>query len=217
MPPAARKPKSVKTTSKNSSHRKDTGNKTSLTRWLPPLAVAVLTFVVFLPALQNGFVNWDDLVNFVENPSYRGLGWYQLHWMFCSFSLGLYRPLTWMTFGLDYLFWGMAPTGYHLSSLLFHCVNAVLFYFVALRLLSLALPTGTSQTALCSAAAFAALFFSLHPLRVEAVAWVSARGDVVAPSFFFVALLCYLRAAAADGAPSHRRWMIYSLLSYALS
>ena len=186
--------------------------------WLPPLGVAILTFVTFLPALQNGFVNWDDAVNFAENPSYRGLGWQQLHWMFSSFSLGLYRPLTWMTFGLDYLFWGMAPAGYHLTSLLFHCANALLFYFVALRLLRLALPAGTSETTLHGAAAFAALFFSLHPLRVEAVAWASARGDVVAPAFFLVALLCYLQAAApADRAPPHRRWFIYSLLAYALS
>ena len=182
-----------------------------------PLAVVLLTFFAFLPVLQNGFVNWDDAVNFADNPSYRGLGWHQLRWMFSSFSLGLYRPVTWMTFGLDYLLWGLTPAGYHLTSLLFHCANALFFYFVAVRLLRLALP-GSSETALRGAAAFAALSFSLHPLRVEAIAWASARGDVVAATFLLASLLCYLQSATlASGAPDSGRWFVYSLLSYALS
>jgi tetratricopeptide (TPR) repeat protein len=213
-----RKSKPVKTTRKNSPHRKGTENKASLIRWLPPLGVAVLTFVAFLPTLQNGFVNWDDAVNFTENPGYRGLGWNQLRWMFSSFSLGLYRPLTWVTFGLDYIFWGMAPVGYHLTSLLFHCANALLFYFVALRLLRLSMPGTAAETTLRIAASFSALFFSLHPLRVEAVAWASARGDVVAPAFFLLAVLCYLQATATERNPRHhRRWLLCSLLSYAAS
>jgi len=213
-----RKSKPVKTTRKNSPHRKGTQNKVSLLRWLPPLGVAVLTFVAFLPVLQNGFVNWDDAVNFTENSGYRGLGWNQLRWMFSSFSLGLYRPLTWVTLGFDYILWGMAPAGYHLTSLLFHCVNALLFYFVALRLLRLSMPGTAAEITLRIAAFFAALLFSLHPLRVEAIAWASARGDVVAPAFFLLAVLCYLQAAARETDPPHyRRWLIYSLLSYAAS
>jgi hypothetical protein len=86
--------------------------------------------------LQNGFVNWDDPVNFLNNPAYRGLGLSQLTWMFTTFHMGHYIPVTWLTLGADYLVWGMDPTGYHLTSLLFHAATALCFYAVARRLLA---------------------------------------------------------------------------------
>src|SRR5262245_18574753 len=91
-----------------------------------PLGVALLTFVAFLPALNNGFVAWDDDKNFLTNPNYRGLGLDQLRWMWTTFHLGHYVPLSWMTLGLDYVVWGLDPRGYHLTNLLLHTANAVL-------------------------------------------------------------------------------------------
>jgi len=65
------------------------------TRWLPAAAVITLTFVAFLPVLGNGFIpNWDDALNFLDNPHYRGLGPAQLRWMFTTFHAGHYIPLT---------------------------------------------------------------------------------------------------------------------------
>jgi len=88
-------------------------------RWLPPVLLACVTLVSFLPTLKNGFVgDWDDDVILVNNPSYRGLGWPHLRWMFTTFLAGHYMPLTWLTFGLDYLARGMNPVGYHLTNLL---------------------------------------------------------------------------------------------------
>src|SRR5690349_6433957 len=97
-----------------------------------PLAIPVVTFLAFSPVLQNGFVNWDDEAVLLNNPHYRGLSWTHLRWMFTTFHMSVYRPIAWMTMGLDYLIWGMDPFGYHLTSLLFHCANALLFYFVGL-------------------------------------------------------------------------------------
>src|SRR6516225_11438699 len=102
-----------------------------------PAALALTTFIVFLPALKAGFVNWDDDTNFLDNTNYRGLGTTQLRWMFTTFLMGHYIPFTWMTFGLDYVVWGMNPLGYHFTNILLHAANAVLFYFIALRLLRL--------------------------------------------------------------------------------
>ena len=104
-------------------------------RYGAPARIALLTFTAFLPSLWNGFVDWDDSANLLENPHYRGLGWKNLYWMFTTFHLGPYQPLSWMSLGLDYLVWGMNPLGYHLTSLMLHAINGVLFYFVALRLL----------------------------------------------------------------------------------
>jgi len=160
-----------------------------------PAIVAVLTLLLFLPALNNEFVNWDDERNFVLNPNYRGLGWTEIQWMWTSHLLGRYVPVTWMTLGLDYTIWGMNPLGYHLTSVLFHTVNAVLFYFLSLALLRLALRDRSKeiQARIPIGALFAALVFALHPLRAESVAWVTERRDVVSGMFFLLAILAYLR------------------------
>src|SRR5258706_1979084 len=161
-----------------------------------PAIVAVLTLLLFLPALGNDFVNWDDERNFVLNPNYRGLGWTEIEWMWTSHLLGRYVPITWMTLGLDYTIWGMNPFGYHLTSVLFHTVNAVLFYLVALALLRLGLSASSKeiQARIPMGALFAALAFALHQLRVESVAWITERRDVVYGMFFLLAILAYLRA-----------------------
>ncbi len=188
--------------------------------WLLPTLIAVITFVVFLPTLQNGFVNWDDEAHLVENPHYRGLGWEQLRWMFTTCFQGSCMPLNWVTYGLDYVLWGMNPSGYHLTSLLVHVVNAVVFYCLSLRLLRLGLGASDvlSNVPIRLAASFSALIFSIHPLQVEVVAWATGREIAIAGFFFFLTLICYLKAAESEpSAKSHRRWMGASWLFYAMS
>ena len=160
-----------------------------------PAALALTTLIVFLPALNAGFVNWDDDINFLVNPNYRGLGADQLRWMFTNFLMGNYIPLTWMTFGLDYVVWGMNPAGYHLTNILLHAVNAVLFYFVALHLLRLSAPRHLVErsSAPIIGSAFATLLFAVHPLRAESVAWVTERRDVLSGLFCLAAVLMYLQ------------------------
>jgi protein O-mannosyl-transferase len=185
-----------------------------------PVLIFIITMVAYIPTLQNGFVNWDDDSFLVANPNYRGLGWKQLHWMFTTCYLSSCMPLTWMTYSLDYVFWGMNPFGYHLSSSLIHAANAVLFYFVSLRLLrhSVSSSNVSWQLPIRLAAGFAALFFALHPLQVEVVAWAIGREMAVAGFFFFLTLLCYLKAFENEskGAP-HWRWMGAAWLFYAMS
>jgi len=182
--------------------------------------IALITFVVFVPTLQNGFVNWDDDSHLLENPHYRGLGWEQLRWFFTTCFNGSCMPLNWVTYGMDYVLWGMNPRGYHLTSLLIHSANAALFYFLCLRLLSLGIGTSNSLPALPvrMAAIFSALFFSLHPLQVEAVAWTLGREIAIAGFFFILTLLCYLRAAenASSGLP-HGRWIAATWILFAMS
>ncbi len=70
-----------------------------------PLALALVTFLVFLPALWNDFVEWDDQVTLTGNLKYRGLTWPHIRWMFTTVLLGHWIPLTWLTFGLDFVIW----------------------------------------------------------------------------------------------------------------
>src|SRR4030095_10974875 len=108
-------------------------------RWILLVLIVSITFVTFLPTLGNDFVTWDDDDNLTENPFYRGLGWSELRWMWTTALMGHYIPLTWMTFGLDYLVWGMNPVGYHLTNLALHAANAAFFYLIVQQLLTLAL------------------------------------------------------------------------------
>jgi tetratricopeptide (TPR) repeat protein len=180
-----------------------------------PIAVAVCTFLAFLPTLGNAWVTWDDDRNFLDNLRYRGLDADHLHWMWTTFHMGHYIPLSWMTLGLDYELWGMDARGYHLTNLLLHCANALLIYFIGRRILALAAPSlvGSSESRLAWCAAFAALFFALHPLRVESVAWVTERRDELSGLFFWAATLTYLRYAVDPA--RQRRWYWTTLGLYA--
>jgi protein O-mannosyl-transferase len=166
-------------------------------RWGIPALIVILTIAAFYPVTQNKFVNWDDYKNFVENPHYRGLGWTNIRWMFTTFHMGHYQPLTWVTLGLDYALWGMNPFGYHLTSLLLHAATAVAFFFLARRLLSIATGSGDERAEVWFGAAVAALVFALHPLRVESVAWATERRDVLSGLFYTLTILVYLYASRA--------------------
>jgi protein O-mannosyl-transferase len=180
------------------------GARAGWTRWAAPVLVAALTAAAFLPALHNELLNWDDAKNYLDNPHYRGLGPRQLAWMFTTFHMGHYIPVTWLTFGLDYRLWGMSPAGYHLTNILFHAATALAVYFLSLRLLRTALP-GITAADYWIGATTAALLFAIHPLRAESVAWVTERRDVVSGLFYVLCVVAYLKAV--DGA--HRvkpRW-----------
>src|SRR5439155_18852112 len=168
------------------------GSPDRLADSLIPVVIAHLVLVAFSPALRAGFVLWDDDAYFLHNPYYRGLGPAQLRWMIPDMSVH-YMPLTWLTHGLDYVLWGMRPAGYHAVNVGLHALAAVIAYFVARRVLAAAV--GPVQAgALRAGAAVAALIFAVHPLRVESVAWITERRDVLCGVFFLLAVLCYLHA-----------------------
>jgi protein O-mannosyl-transferase len=196
------------------------GTRSGLGRVFLPLSVVVFAMLAFWPTLQNGFVDWDDDKMILENPYYRGLGWSHLHWMFSTFHMGHYQPLSWMTLGLDYLLWGTEPVGYHLTSLLIHSVNALVSYFIMLRLLRLAVNVelAASDLALRWAAWFGAMLFAIHPLRVESVAWITERRDVLSGLFFLLTILYYLKGVTPGlTAPRRRLWMFSAVFFYCLS
>jgi Tfp pilus assembly protein PilF len=181
-----------------------------LTRTAIPSVVAVIAFAAFAPAMNNDFVEWDDGPMFLQNLNYRGLGRDNLRWMFTTFHMGHYQPLSWVTLAVDHAIWGMDPRGYHLTNLLLHAATTVFFYFLCRRLLLLAIedtdkrrrssgPPPTDKAARAAvywAAGAAALLFAIHPLRVESVAWTTERRDVLSGLFFVSALIAYLRCVA---------------------
>ena len=182
---------------------------------LLPVGIFLVTCAAFWPALQGGF-NWDDDINLVTNPRYRGFDTDQIGWMFTNTLMGHYMPFTWLTFALDHALGRMDPWGYHLVSLLLHAVNAVLVYWVARRLLTAARELAVDTTAdIRPGAALAALLFALHPQRAESVAWISDRATLLCAAFYLLAVLAYLRAVGAPDGRPRVGWGVASLVAFA--
>jgi Flp pilus assembly protein TadD len=180
-----------------------------------PVLVAVGACLAYLPSLGGEFVTWDDNRNFLDNVAYRGLGLSELRWMWTSTHMGHYVPLTWMSLGLDYVLWGMNPFGYHLQNVALHALNAVLVFFLARRVFALAGVSADVQSTDVWPSALAALVFAVHPLRVESVAWITERRDMLSLFFYLTSALSYLRFVGTVERP--RRWYAASLALFAIS
>ncbi len=182
--------------------------------WTDGLLIAGVTALVFARSLGHGFVAWDDEVLVRDNAAFRGLGWVQVRWMASNVLLGHYVPITWLSFAVDHAIWGLRPVGYHLTNVILHAANAALVCVLAGRLV--ALGSGWDARACRVAGAATALLWALHPLRVEAVSWVTGRRDVLSACFLFAALLAYLKAVEA---PARRRpaWIGVAVVAHGLA
>jgi tetratricopeptide (TPR) repeat protein len=168
----------------------------------PDVLVGVLlaASVVAVYAQTSSFalVNWDDWDYVVYNPRVNtGLSASNVAWAFTHTHSGNWHPLTWVSHMLDCELFGLAPGGHHITGVLIHAAAAVLL-FVAFRRL-----TGDRWPS-----AFVAAAFALHPLRVESVAWVSERKDVLSGLFFALLLLSYERYARG---PTRGRYALVAL------
>ncbi len=166
-------------------------------RFIVPLALGLLVVLAFMPALDSGLVDWDDDDLLVHNTRYRTLDSENLQWMFTTSYAGHFQPLTWLSYTLDWTLWQREWFGYHFTSVMLHALAAVAFYAVMRRLLIAS--RGNSADRLSArvvvSALFAAALFAVHPLRVESVAWLAERRDVLAGSLYVLAVACYLRYA----------------------
>jgi hypothetical protein len=180
------------------------------------LALAVL--LSLRPVLGGEFV-WDDRIILIGNSNYRGLGWPHIEWMFTTYLDGNYHPLSWLTFGVDYVLWGMNPAGYHATSLLLHICNTLLVYYTLYVFFDLIkLPGLSDRTHVLPVSAFVgALFFGIHPLRAETVGWLSARGDLVCCFFYLLTVIAYLKYACSADLRGPQGWLYISILFFALS
>jgi len=185
--------------------------------WLGALVVAALTFVAFEPSLAGQWLHWDDDKHFVEHEAWRGLSASHLRWMFTTFHLGPYQPLSWVSLGFDHEMYGMEPRGYHATNIVLQAVVAAAFFGFA-RTLFQHIPSLSAARGwkIDGAAALAALFFAVHPLRVESVAWITERRDVLSGLFFALTCWTYVRFAASTGR-ARTTALLLALVCYTLS
>jgi len=145
------------------------------------LLLFLLTLGLYAVALGNGFSSIDDGMLIFQNNLIRSITPQTLATIFTSYDPELYIPLTFFSYQIDYLIGGYSPWVYHATSVLLHAGSAVLAagcVFLLFRNTWVAL--------------FVGLLFAVHPINTEAVAWASARKDVLSGFFFLGALLGYL-------------------------
>jgi protein O-mannosyl-transferase len=187
VPPARTKPRSAP-----AAHRRVPG--------LALLGILLITFIVYLPSLGNGFTNWDDDRYVTENPL---LVHPRLHDVLTKPLDGNYHPLTVLSLALNYRISGLQPGSYHWLNLLLHLANTGLVFAFVWML---------SRRRFWAAIA-TSLFFGIHPMHVESVAWVTERKDLLYAFFYLLGLIGYLRYL------ERRRlvWLAVCLATFVLS
>ena len=151
--------------------------------WLA--GIIILTFIAFSPSLKNGFTNWDDNVYLGENALIKSISGDNIKKMFDTKNSvsNNYHPITILSLAIDYKLSGYNAKTFHITNLLFHLLNtALVFWFIFLL-------SGNKIIV----ATIVALFFGIHPMHVESVAWISERKDVLYTFFFMAALICYYK------------------------
>jgi tetratricopeptide (TPR) repeat protein len=147
------------------------------------------TLAVFWRVNSHDFVNLDDPPYITENPHVQeGLSRKSVVWAFNSTEVGLWMPLTWLSFMLDFELYELHAGGYHLTNLLFHLASTLLLFVILKQTTG-----GRWQSA------FVAALFALHPLHVESVAWVTERKDVLSTFFWMITMWAYFHYALRPG------------------
>ncbi|PZR73182.1 MAG: hypothetical protein DLM73_11325 [Chthoniobacterales bacterium] len=154
--------------------------------------MAAMVWFVFGQTLHHQFVNLDDGAYVYKNPQVsRGLTTEGIIWAFTHSHAANWHPLTWLSHMLDCQFYGLNPGGHHLTNVLLHTANAILLFLVLRQM------TGALWRS-----AFVAAVFAIHPLRVESVAWVAERKDLLSGLFFILTIWAYVRYVRGPRSPA---------------
>ena len=144
-------------------------------------SILLTTCIVYSNSLNNGFVKWDDDKYVSNNADIRQLDGQSILRFFSTSYLRMYQPITMISYALDYKVGKLNALTYHRTNLIFHLLNVLLVFYAILLL--------TKQPAI---AAISALFFGIHPLHVESVAWISGRKDLFYAFFYLGSLIAYI-------------------------
>ncbi len=164
------------------------------------VGLALLIWGVFGQTLGHDFVNYDDRVYVTQVPQVSGgLTIPGIIWAFAHAHAGNWHPLTTISHMIDCQLFGLRPGAHHAVNILLHTCAAILL-FAFLR----------NTTGRIWPSAFVAAVFAIHPLRVESVAWIAERKDVLSAFFFMLTLIAYARYVRQ---PSPRRYVTMSIFA----
>ncbi len=150
--------------------------------WFLLGGIILLTLGIYANAINNSILTFDDNEYFQNYPEVVNLSWDSIVKYFTNYYVIMYQPLPVLSFALNYHFTGLDPAPMHLINILFHLLNVVLVY-VLMKLIS-----NNKNVSL-----IVALLFSVHPMNVEAVTWISARSSSMYSAFYLMSLIFYVR------------------------
>lgn len=178
------------------------------------LLAGIVTFIVYVPALKNGFVSLDYEWYITNNPYITGLNADFFRWAFSEFYAKNWHPLTWLSHAIDYAIYGFNPSGHHFTSIVFHSIASMGVVILSFRVIAYAqLVTDIGykfdrmQTLL--AAVVSGIIFGIHSLHVESVAWVSERKDVLCAVFYIFSIISYLKYAEGSSIVNRTNLLSY--------
>jgi Tfp pilus assembly protein PilF len=170
---------------------------TNKQRSLLAAALFLGAILPFLPTLPFGFVGpWDDSNYIVQNPWLGNLSLERILRAFLQPYYFNYHPLTILTYQLEYAVWGPWAPGFRTVNFIIHAATTVALLWMLRQFGSATFPS-----------VILALFFAIHPLRVESVVWVSERKDVLCALFYVLALGCWRRSLLWESSAGERRWL----------
>jgi len=194
--------------------------------WLKSFIIIFLVlsaiFIAYHEALNNNFLTmWDTQGYVINNAHIKALTWENLQWMFTSFQMENWHPLTWLSHALDYALFELEPWGHHLVSLIIHGFNTILLFLLVIVLMSFNQApekyAARVNNKILLAAGIAAILFGIHPQHVESVVWVAERKDVLCLFFILLALLSYVFYNAAHTINARFGWYLSTLLCFVLA
>lgn len=190
-------------------------------RRLATLLLLALTFLLYSQTLTFDFVNWDDDVYVYDNGRAYEFSLSTIVWFFLHPYFNSYTPLTMLSHVVDIALWGLKPAGHHLTNVLLHTFNTFWTFVLCAQLMSLTRARHIERpqrNATLLAALLASALFAWHPLRVESVAWISDRKDLLCLFFLLPSAISYLKSTQhATGSVQRARWYTASLILFVLA
>lgn len=167
-----------------------------LSSFLTALLILLITFLIYIPSLKSGFLNWDDPSHILENKLVRSLSFENIQAIFASRIQRNLIPLTILSWAVEYHFFQFNAFIFHLNNLILHLGVTLLVYGLARQFKLNILASGC-----------AALLFGIHPMHVESVVWLTERKDVLYGFFYMASLLSYVKYVQSK----HLRWFMLSV------
>jgi protein O-mannosyl-transferase len=172
-------------------------------RWMWIALIILVTGIAYSNSLTNDFVNWDDDLYVYTNQDIRHLDGATIHEFFTGYFVKMYAPVTMISYALDYKVGQLDASIYHCTNLILHLLNAALVFYLVFLL--------TEQSTI---AVISALFFGIHPLHVESVAWISERKDLLYSFFYLSGLITYISFCNKN---RQRKYYFFTILLFLLS
>jgi len=164
--------------------------------------IILLAALIYLPLFNAGFIWYDDDIMVFNNALITSLNPDTFIRSFSFENIVHYHPLVYISYLLERSLFGLDPSYFHLTNIILHCINSVLIFFMFRELKTEKITAFT-----------AAVLFSIHPLHVESVAWISERKDMLYSLFYISSLILYIRFRNSD----NRRYYYYSIVMFTLS